>query len=209
MNARVVVATHNAKKLRELERILSEMVPGGAEGLLVSAADMDLPDVVEDGVTFAANALIKARAACQGANMPAVADDSGIAVDVLGGAPGIFSARWAGKHGDDAANRDLLLAQVSDINAPHRRARFVCAEALVLPDGREFVEIGEMTGRLAREARGEGGFGYDPIFVPDDQDFRQGPKTAAEMSAAEKDAISHRSRALRLLAPQIVAALSE
>jgi XTP/dITP diphosphohydrolase len=178
---------------------------------------------VEDGVTFAENALIKARAVCAATGLPAVADDSGLAVDVLGGAPGIFSARWAGKHGDDLANLDLLLGQLGDVRPEHRQAGFVCAAALVTPDGREEVRLGEMRGVLATAPRGTNGFGYDPILVPEEDPrfageafagtasgaLADGPgrRTAAELSPDEKNAISHRGKAFRALAPLVVAAL--
>ncbi|MGY5766611.1 RdgB/HAM1 family non-canonical purine NTP pyrophosphatase [Brachybacterium sp. DNPG3] len=203
VGARVILATHNLGKLRELRRILVEAVPGLPEEAVISSAGIALPDVVEDEITFAGNALIKARSAAAATGLAAVADDSGLAVDVLNGAPGIFSARWSGRHGDDEANNDLLLAQLSDIADEHRGARFLCAAALVAPDGTETVELGEMTGRLLRERRGTGGFGYDPLFLPDGQE-----RTSAELSAEEKDAISHRGRAFRALAPHVAALLA-
>ncbi|QCR53681.1 non-canonical purine NTP pyrophosphatase, RdgB/HAM1 family [Brachybacterium sp. SGAir0954] len=196
--ARVVLASHNTGKLEELRRILADAVPSLAPEQVVSSAGIALPDVVEDQVTFEGNALIKARAAASATGLLAVADDSGLAVDVLGGSPGIFSARWSGRHGDDAANNALLLAQLSDIADAHRGARFVCAAALVSPDGREIVLRGEMTGRLLTAGRGEGGFGYDPLFVPDGE-----TRTSAELTAAEKDAISHRGKAFRAIAGHV------
>lgn len=196
--ARVVLASHNVGKLRELQRILAAAVPGLPEEAVVSSAGIDLPDVVEDQVTFEGNALLKARAAAAATGLPAVADDSGLAVDVLGGAPGILSARWSGRHGDDAANNALLLAQLADIPERHRGARFVCAAAWATPDGQEIVERGEMPGRLLTAPRGEGGFGYDPLFLPDGQS-----RTSAELDPAEKDAISHRGRAFRALAARV------
>ena len=212
--ARLVLATHNRKKLVELIAILRAQ-PGLAdlpEGAVVTAGDLGAPEPVEDGVTFEENALIKARALAVATGLPAVADDSGLAVDVLGGAPGIFSARWAGRHGDDQANLDLLLAQLSAIVKPvHRRAGFVCAAALVTPDGDELVERGEMRGTLVTEPRGANGFGYDPILVPDAQapaaDGGPGTRTSAELDPDEKNAISHRGEAFRALAPAIAAAL--
>ncbi|MFP3712908.1 RdgB/HAM1 family non-canonical purine NTP pyrophosphatase [Puerhibacterium sp. TATVAM-FAB25] len=212
--ARLVLATHNRGKLTELVAILRaqpglDTLPDGA---VVTAGELGAPEPVEDGLSFAENALIKARALCAASGLPAVADDSGLAVDVLGGAPGIFSARWSGRHGDDTANLELLLAQISAIRAPeHRRAAFVCAAALVTPDGREEVCLGEMPGYLVDAPRGENGFGYDPIHVPDEQpadaDGRPGTRTSAELTPAEKNAISHRGKAFRLLAPQVAAAL--
>lgn len=202
--ARVVLATHNRKKLAELRRILTEAIEGFDETSVVSASGIDLPDVVEDQATFEGNALLKARAAARATGLIAVADDSGIAVDVLGGSPGVFSARWSGRHGDDQANNDLLLAQLGDVPDEHRGAEFVCAAVMVAPDGAETVCHGRMRGRLLRERHGDGGFGYDPLFLPDGEQ-----RSAAELSAAEKDAISHRGKAFRELVPAIVAALGE
>ena len=201
---RLVLATRNAHKVAELRSILAAALPGDGAGAVevLAAGDLGLPDVPETGVTFAENALIKARAVCAATGLVAVADDSGIAVDVLGGSPGIFSARWAGRHGDDAANLALLLAQVADVPDAHRGAEFVCAAALVAPDGTEHVELGRLRGSLAREPRGAGGFGYDPALVPEGLDV-----TCAELSAAEKEAISHRGRAFRALAPAVATAL--
>lgn len=194
---RVVLATRNAHKLDEVTRILA--AAGVRDILLVSVGEYpDVPGVVETGATFAENALLKAAAVAAATGLPAVADDSGIGVDVLHGMPGVFSARWAGRHGDDAANLALLLSQLADVPDGHRTAAFVCAAALVTPDGREVVEEGRLTGRLAHEPRGANGFGYDPIFVPDGD-----TRTTAEMAPAEKDAVSHRGRAFRALAPHL------
>jgi len=201
--ARLVLATHNAYKLGELRAILDGRVPGLAPEDIVGAGDVGAPQPREDGVTFAENALIKARSLAAFTGLPAVADDSGLCVDVLGGAPGIFSARWAGGHGDDAANLRLLLDQLADVAPEHRAAHFACAAALVAPDGFEHVEIGEFHGTLAFEPRGTGGFGYDPILVPDGDN-----RTSAELSPAEKNAISHRGKAFRALAPAIVRVLA-
>ncbi|MFW3387028.1 UNVERIFIED_CONTAM: RdgB/HAM1 family non-canonical purine NTP pyrophosphatase [Kocuria sp. CPCC 205274] len=201
--ARVVLATHNRGKLAELRDLLAAALPGAdVERLVVDAAAAGAPDVVEDGTTFEANALLKARAAAAATGLIAVADDSGLAVDVLGGAPGIFSARWSGRHGDDAANLRLLLAQLSDVPDAHRGAQFVCAAALVTPDGREHVETGTLRGALLREPAGDGGFGYDPVLRPDGSD-----RTCAELTRAEKNAISHRGRAMRALLPRLLTAL--
>lgn len=201
--ARVVLATHNRGKLAELRDLLAPALPGAdVERLVVDAAAAGAPDVVEDGTTFEANALLKARAATAATGLIAVADDSGLAVDVLGGAPGIFSARWSGRHGDDAANLRLLLAQLSDVPDAHRGAQFVCAAALVTPDGREHVETGTLRGALLREPVGDGGFGYDPLLRPDGSD-----RTCAELTRAEKNAISHRGRAMRALLPHLLTAL--
>ncbi|PWJ54896.1 XTP/dITP diphosphohydrolase [Quadrisphaera granulorum] len=200
---RVVLATRNAHKVGELRAILAPHLPDDVVVEFLAVGDPSLPDVpevAETEVTFAGNALLKARAVAAATGLLAIADDSGIAVDVLGGAPGIFSARWSGRHGDDAANLALLLAQVADVPDEHRGAAFVCAAALVTPDGHEHVELGELRGTLAREPRGEGGFGYDPVLVP------QGSQVScAELTPQEKDAVSHRGQAFRALAPHLVA----
>jgi XTP/dITP diphosphohydrolase len=210
--ARIVLATHNAKKVGELRAILTAAGLDLPEGGLITSGEAGAPEPVEDGVTFAENALIKARAVCAATGLPAVADDSGLAVDVLGGAPGIFSARWAGKHGDDVANLELLLDQLGDVRPEHRQAGFVCAAALVTPDGREEVRTGEMRGVLETVPRGTNGFGYDPILVPDEAapgDAGDGGRrrTAAELAPEEKNAISHRGKAFRALAPAILEVL--
>jgi XTP/dITP diphosphohydrolase len=193
----VVLATRNEGKLRELDRILSQQKVIGLDQF------PGAPDVPETGATFEANALLKARAIAAYTGLPAVADDSGLCVDALNGMPGVLSARWAGRHGDDQANLELVLAQVADVPAARLGARFVCAAALVDPEAGEWVVTGEVAGRLIRERRGTGGFGYDPIFVPDG--FEQ---TTAEMTPEEKDAISHRGRAFRALAPFITGRLT-
>jgi len=191
----VVLATHNQHKLAELRRILAGVADPEQ---IISAGSAGASEVPETGVTFGENALLKARAVCAHSASIAIADDSGLAVDVLGGAPGIFSARWAGHHGDDAANLRLLLDQLSDIAPQHRRARFVCAAALVAPDGTEVIEYGNLTGSLLYEPRGEGGFGYDPILQPDGQE-----RSVAELTPEEKNAISHRGEAFRALAAHL------
>ena len=195
MTARVHLATRNAKKLAELRRILSVSAPVTLVGLDDVPSYADPP---ETGASFAENALIKARAGAAATGLPTVADDSGIAVNALNGMPGVFSARWAGRHGDDQANLDLLLVQLSDVPDERLGAAFVCAAALVLPDGREFAASGRQPGRLVRTPRGEGGFGYDPIFVA-----AGGTRTNAELSPEEKDAIRHRGQAFRALATVI------
>ncbi|MFF1795471.1 RdgB/HAM1 family non-canonical purine NTP pyrophosphatase [Kitasatospora sp. NPDC086009] len=194
MSTRLILATRNQNKVAELRAILGE---AGLDVELVGAdAYPEIPDVRETGVTFAENSLLKAHALAQATGLPAVADDSGLCVDVLGGAPGIFSARWAGKHGDDRANLDLLLAQLGDIAPEHRGAHFFCAAALALPDGTERVVEGRLLGTLRTAPAGEGGFGYDPILEPLGE-----TRTCAELTAAEKNAISHRGKAFRALAP--------
>jgi XTP/dITP diphosphohydrolase len=191
---RVVLATKNAHKLIEMRRILDE---AGLEIDLVGTDVFpDLTDVAETGSTFAANALLKARSVCAETGLAAIADDSGLGVDALNGMPGIFSARWSGAHGDDIANLNLLLGQISDVPDSRRGAAFHCAAAVVLPDGTERVVEGTIDGTLIRQPRGANGFGYDPIFVPLGE-----TRTTAEMSAEEKDAISHRGRAMRALVP--------
>jgi len=199
---RLVLATHNAHKVRELRDILRPLLPGLHASDVVGAGDVGAEPPVEDGVTFAENALIKARALATATGLPAVADDSGLCVDVLGGAPGVFSARWSGRHGDDLANLELLLAQLAEVPAQHRGAHFACAAALVTPSGTEVVEEGTMPGVLLTAPRGDGGFGYDPILQPAGEN-----RSAAELTAEEKNAISHRGKAFRALAPHIVAAL--
>ncbi len=200
MTARLVLATLNPHKITELERILAG---GRVAAELIGLGEFPgAPDVAETGVTFAANALLKATAVARFTGLPAVADDSGFCVDALNGMPGVLSARWSGKHGDDQANLCLLLAQLADVPDERRGAHFGCAAALVLPSGRPHVSEGTVHGRVIRQPRGENGFGYDPIFVPDHSEL-----TAAEMTAAAKDAISHRGRALRALAPVIAAML--
>jgi XTP/dITP diphosphohydrolase len=197
---RLVLATRNEHKIVELRRILDAVATASGAGfeLVGTAAFPDLEDVVETGVTFAENALLKAHAAARATGLPAIADDSGLAVDVLGGSPGVFSARWSGRHGDDRANLELLLAQLGDVPDGHRRAHFACAAALATPEGAELVRTGRLPGTLIREPRGTNGFGYDPVLVPDG-----GTRTCAELSADEKDAISHRGRAFRALAADL------
>jgi XTP/dITP diphosphohydrolase len=193
---KVVLATHNAHKVEEFQRMLGAALPW------LQIVGYDGPEPVEDGVTFAENALIKARAAAAYSGLPALADDSGICVDVLGGAPGIFSARWAGRHGDAQANLGLLLAQLSDVRQEHRGAHFNATIALVVPrqdaPAAETVVEGIWPGSIASGARGENGFGYDPIFIPDGAEL-----TSAELSADEKNRMSHRARALAEIIPAL------
>ena len=202
---RVVVATGNAHKLAEIARLVD------ADALsieLVPMSDLGVPSPVEDGTTFEENALIKARACVAATGLPALADDSGITVVALGGAPGVRSARFAGEDADDIANNRRLLVELAALGAEtpeDRRAAFVCAAALVLPDGAAQVVLGRMEGSVIGELRGEQGFGYDPLFVAD----RTGDgRTNAELAPAEKDAISHRAAAFAGLRPLLVAAFA-
>lgn len=193
---RVVLATRNEHKILEIRHILDG---AGASVDLVGVAEFaGVDDVAETGLTFAENALLKARAVAAATGLPALADDSGITVDALNGMPGIFSARWAGRHGDDEANLRLVLAQLDPVSDEQRGAAFVCVAALALPDGRKFTEEGRVVGRVIREPRGTGGFGYDPIFVPSGEE-----RTTAELSPEEKNALSHRGRAFRAIAPHL------
>jgi XTP/dITP diphosphohydrolase len=199
VNPRVVLATRNAHKVAELNRILADAEFAGE--LVGLEAFPDAPDVPETGSTFADNALLKARAIAAHTGLPAVSDDSGLTVNALNGMPGILSARWAGKHGDDHANLELVLGQLADIDS--RDAAFVCVAALVLPDGtREWTTTGVLPGSITRAPRGTNGFGYDPIFVPDGM-----TTTTAELAPQDKDAISHRGRAFRAIA-KVIAVLS-
>ncbi|QOR46994.1 RdgB/HAM1 family non-canonical purine NTP pyrophosphatase [Trueperella pecoris] len=195
----ILLASRNAHKLEEVRAILLPLIPGLDS---IEGAPPELPEPVEDGRTFAENAVIKARQVAEATGRPSIADDSGLCVDIMGGAPGIFSARWSGQHGNDAGNLDLLLAQLSDVKPEHRGARFVCAAALAMPDGTVVVEEGQMVGTLRYERAGEGGFGYDPIFQSEGSSL-----TNAQFSASEKNAISHRNKAFAKLAPHIEAIL--
>lgn len=200
----VVLATYNPGKLAELRAMMALALPTvDVKTAVVSAAELQLPEVTEDGLSFRENALIKASAAVKACGLPVIADDSGLSVDVLGGAPGIFSARWAGQHGDDQANMDLLLAQLSDIRQPHRGAEFVCAAAFVTPDGCEYVEQGTLRGSLLHTPVGENGFGYDPIMQPDGMSV-----SCAQLTADEKNAVSHRAQAMNALVPHVVSWLT-
>jgi XTP/dITP diphosphohydrolase len=193
---KLLLASRNPKKLTELRRILAPRLP---DLEVLGLADVpSYPEHPESGATFADNALIKAREGLRYTGLPTVADDSGLAVDALNGMPGVFSARWSGRHGDDEANLQLLLAQLADVPDERLGAAFLCAVAYVDAEG-EIVTDGRMPGRLIREKRGDNGFGYDPIFVPDG--YRQ---TSAELDRETKDAISHRGQALRALAEKLV-----
>lgn len=192
MSRTLVLASHNAHKLEELRKILEPLVPG------LNLVGYDGPEPVEDGLSFEENALIKARAAAAHTGHPAVADDSGIAVDVLGGSPGIFSARWGGTARSDEGNVRILLEQLSDIAEKHRGAGFVCAAALVMPSGEEVCELGVWRGDVLTEPVGENGFGYDPVFRPEGE-----RRSSAQMRPEEKNLVSHRTRAFTELASAI------
>lgn len=204
---RLVLATRNPHKVQELREILAQVLERSGLELVGLDAFPELEDVVESGVTFAQNALLKARYAASATGLPALADDSGLAVDVLGGAPGIFSARWSGPLGEatgtskDEANNRLLLAQLADVPEEHRAAGFVCAAALVLPTGEEVVREGHCRGVLGRQPVGDNGFGYDPLLV------RPDGRTLAEHSSAEKHDVSHRGEAFRAIAGDVAALL--
>jgi XTP/dITP diphosphohydrolase len=199
MSPKVVLASRNAHKVDEVSRILAAV---GADIELIGMDQYpDVPDVIEDGATFAQNAALKAEAAARATGLPSIADDSGLCVDALNGMPGVLSARWSGAHGQDRENLELVLAQIGDVPEERRGAQFMCAAALALPprpDGAVEVRVveGVVDGTLLREPVGSGGFGYDPIFVPYGE-----TRTTAEMTPEEKDALSHRGRALTALAP--------
>ena len=201
---RVFLASRNAKKLEEMERILRAHAPDVAVVGLDDVPAYDEP--VEDQPTFEGNALLKARAGASATGLPALADDSGLCVDALNGMPGVLSARWAGPPKSDVRNNELLLAQLADVPDERRGAHFACALAFVHPDGTELVVHGQMSGRVIRELRGSGGFGYDVLFVADEH--TESGVTTAELTIADKDAISHRGRALREIAPSVAAALT-
>lgn len=194
-----LIATHNMKKRDELQRILS---PLGVHVLTADEAGVDLTDVEETGTTFEENALLKARSGCKEGKMPCIADDSGLCVDALDGAPGVYSARFAGEHGNDDKNNEKLLSLLSDVPPEKRTARFVSTVACVFPDGRELVVRGECEGKIGYEKRGENGFGYDPLFYV-------GERTFAEFTPEEKDAVSHRGNALRALCKALPAYLEK
>lgn len=194
-----LIATHNMKKRDELQRILS---PLGVHVLTADEAGVDLTDIEETGTTFEENALLKARSGCKEGKMPCIADDSGLCVDALDGAPGVYSARFAGEHGNDDKNNEKLLSLLSDVPPEKRTARFVSTVACVFPDGRELVVRGECEGKIGYEKRGENGFGYDPLFYV-------GERTFAEFTPEEKDAVSHRGNALRALTEALPAYLEK
>lgn len=199
---KLLLATRNKGKIEEFRRILEDIAAGQIE--LVGLDQFpNLHDVDETGSTFEENALLKAREMCEASGIPAIADDSGLCVDYLNGDPGIFSARWAGSHGDDRANTAKVLASLADVPDEKRGAHFICVAALALPDGRTHVEEGKFEGRILREPIGDQGFGYDPIFRPDGYAI-----SSAQMSAEEKDAISHRGKSLRAIAPHVITLLN-
>jgi len=198
--SQVFLASRNPKKLEELRRILAAVVPGVEVLGLDDVVSYDEPAETEP--TFEGNALLKARAGVEATDLPTLADDSGLCVDALNGMPGVLSARWAGVKKDDAANNVLLLEQLADVPDERRGAEFRCAVAFCRPGGVEDVVFGVMRGSIIREQRGDGGFGYDVVFVPEGHEV-----TSAEMTAAEKDAISHRGRSLRAVAPLVAAAM--
>ena len=194
----LVLATRNKGKIEEFRRILEDIAAGQIE--LVGLDQFpNLHDVDETCSTFEENALLKAREMCEASGIPAIADDSGLCVDYLNGDPGIFSARWAGSHGDDKANTTKVLASLVDVPDEKRSAHFTCFAALALPDGRTHVEEAKFEGWILREPIGDQGFGYDPIFRPDGYSV-----SSAQMSAEEKDAISHRGKSLRAIAPHVI-----
>lgn len=203
----MLLATRNARKLVELRRILAAADISGVQVLGLDGVP-SLPEIPETAATFEDNALAKARGAAAGTGLATVADDSGLEVDALNGMPGVLSARWAGRHGNDAANLQLVLDQLVDVPEDRRGGAFVCAAALVVPpgvavSGTQTVVRGHWRGTLTRAARGSNGFGYDPIFVPDGD-----RRTSAELEPAEKDAVSHRGQALRALLPALRELLS-
>ena len=198
----LVLATRNQGKINEFRRILEELAPGQIELIGVDQFP-DLVDVDETGSTFEENSLLKSRYTCAATGLPAIADDSGLCVDALNGDPGIYSARWAGIHGDDQANIEKLLEQLKDVPDDKRTARFKCVASLVLPDGREQIAEGRFEGHILHAPVGENGFGYDPIFQPLGLSI-----SSAQMSAQEKDLVSHRGKSLRSIAPHVIQMLA-
>lgn len=200
---RLVLASHNKGKLRELRAMIAEQAPElDVDALVVDAAAAGASDVAETGVTFEENARLKAEAIAQETGLAALADDSGLCVDVLGGAPGFLSARWSGRHGDDEANLRLLLAQLAEVPDGHRSGGFECRAALAVPGAETAVTQGSFRGVILREPRGAGGFGYDPILQPDGRE-----ESAAELDPAEKNRLSHRGEAMRAMMPRILEVL--
>lgn len=200
--SRVLLATRNGKKLAELQRILGDQVT------VLGLADVpDFPEEPETGASFEENAVAKAAQAAAATGEISLADDSGLAVDALNGMPGVLSARWSGRHGDDAANNALLLAQLGDVPEERRGAAFVCALALAIPGAEPVVRRGEWRGRIIREPNGDNGFGYDPLFVPAESDVAGDGRTSAALAPAEKDRLSHRGLAIALMLPDLRVAL--
>ncbi len=202
MSHKLVLATRNQGKITEFRRILEELAPGQIELIGVDKFP-DLVDVEETGTSFEENSLLKARYTSQATGLPAIADDSGLCVDALNGDPGIFSARWAGVHGNDQANLEKVLEQLKDVPDQKRTAHFKCVASLVLPDGREQVAEGRFEGHILHTPVGENGFGYDPIFQPLGLSI-----SSAQMSAQEKDLVSHRGKSLRSIAPHVIQMLA-
>jgi len=199
---KLLLATRNQGKIEEFRRILDALAPGEIE--LVGLNEFpDVGDVEETGSTFAENSLLKAREMSEATGLPAISDDSGLCVSALNGDPGIYSARWAGSHGDDRANLEKVLDQLRDVPDSDRGAYFICVATLYLPDGRSFSEEGRFYGAILHQPVGEHGFGYDPIFQPEGLAI-----SSAQMSAEEKDAVSHRGKALRAIAPVVMSALN-
>lgn len=202
MSHKLLLATRNQGKIVEFRRILDAIAPGSIE--LVGLDQFpELHDVEETGSTFEENALLKAHEMSEATGLPAIADDSGLCIDALNGDPGIFSARWAGGHGDDKANIEKVLGQLKDVSDEKRTAYFICVAALYLPDGRTHCEEGRFYGSILHSPVGENGFGYDPIFQPEGLTI-----SSAQMSSEEKDAMSHRGKALRAIAPHVMKALN-
>ena len=199
--SRVLLASRNAKKLAELQRILTDVTVLGLSDV------RQFPEEPETGATFEENAIAKAEQAARETGEISLADDSGLAVDALNGMPGVLSARWSGTHGNDPANTSLLLAQIADVPDERRGAAFVCALALAVPGAPVTVVRGVWHGRIVREPLGRNGFGYDPVFVPVESDEAGDGRTSAELGALEKDALSHRGRALQAMLPALTAAL--
>jgi XTP/dITP diphosphohydrolase len=202
MSHKLVLATRNQGKITEFRRILDELAPGQIELIGVDQFP-DLVDVDETGSTFEENSLLKSRYTCEATGLPAIADDSGLCVDALMGDPGIFSARWAGIHGNDQANIEKLLEQLKDVPDIDRTAHFICIASLVMPDGRVQVAEGRFEGHILHAPVGEKGFGYDPIFQPLGLSI-----SSAQMSAQEKDLVSHRGKSLRAIAPHVIQMLA-
>lgn len=194
----LVLATRNKGKIEEFRRILDDLAPGSIR-LLGLDKFPETSDVDETGETFEENSLLKARSICAETGLPAIADDSGLCVEALYGAPGIFSARFAGTHGDDQANNAKLLQKLIHVPDGKRTAYFICVTSLVMPDGREVSREGRFYGSILHEPVGKNGFGYDPLFQPDGLAI-----SSAQMSASEKDAISHRGKSLRAIAPFVL-----